>query len=165
MQTRIGVIFVSRRNSLRSILAEACLEHLDPKRRFAACSCGQPGQLSRSVHPAAIGALSSAGIPVPTQTPRSWDELLRSGLHGIEFVITLDPAVQQLEPRWPGQPDEAVWEYPDAAGGDSLEQTAHAAIQTLFSLKRRLELLVSLPMHGADKSALRSDVRDLAYMR
>jgi arsenate reductase (thioredoxin) len=165
MKPRIGVIFVSRRNSLRSILAQACLENLDSKRRFAACSCGQPGQISRSVHPAAIGALNSAGIPVPSQPPRNWDELVRSGLHGIEFVILLDPALQPLEPRWPGQPDEAVWDYPDAAAGDNPEQTAHAAIQTLFSLKRRLELLVSLPMNGADKGALRSDVRDLAYMR
>jgi protein-tyrosine-phosphatase len=165
MQTRIGVVFVSRRNSLRSILAEACLGYLDPKRRFAACSCGQPGQISRSVHPAAIGALGSAGMSLPLHQPRSWDELLRSGLHGAEFVITLDLSVQPLQPRWPDQPDEAVWEFPDAAAGENPEDVAHAAIQTLYSLKRRLELLVSLPMRGADKSALRSDVRDLAYMR
>jgi arsenate reductase len=35
----------------------------------------------------------------------------------------------------------------------------------LYSLRRRLELLVSLPMAGTDKSALHADVRDLAHLR
>ena len=51
-----------------------------------------------------------------------------------------------------------------AYGGDP-ERVAHEAIQMLFSLRRRLELLVSLPLHGGDRAAVRSDVRDLGYMR
>lgn len=42
---------------------------------------------------------------------------------------------------------------------------AHAAIQMLYALRRRLELFVNLPLHGADRAAIRSDVRDLAHMR
>jgi arsenate reductase (thioredoxin) len=165
MDRRIGVIFVSQRNSLRSILAEACLAYLDKRQRFSALSCGQPGQIGPAAHPAAIGALSSAGIPIPQKPTRSWDDLLRSGLSRADFVITLEPSVQETEPRWPGQPDAAVWEYPDIVAGEDPEQTALSAIQMLYSLKRRLELLVSLPMEGVDKGALRSDVRDMAYMR
>ena len=146
-------------------MAEACLAHLDKKQRFSVRSCGQPGQTTPAAHPAAIGALSSAAILVPQKPPRSWDELLRSGLSRADFVITLEPSVLEAEPRWPGQPDAAVWAYPDIAAGKDPEQTAHAAIQMLYSLKRRLELLVSLPMQGVDKGALRSDVRDMAYMR
>ncbi|RTQ36719.1 protein tyrosine phosphatase [Variovorax gossypii] len=164
MQKRIGVIFVSRRNSLRSILAEACLAHLDPK-RFSASSCGQPGQVAREFHPAAVAALKSASIPVPNRLPRSWDELARSNAPVADFVITLDAATELRQPRWPGQPDAALWEYPDVAGGADPDKVAHDAIQTLFSLRRRLELLVSLPMQGADRSAVRSDVRDLGYLR
>jgi arsenate reductase len=164
MQKRIGVIFVSRRNSLRSILAEACLAHLDSQ-RFAALSCGQPGQVGRDYHPAAVGALHSASIPLPQHGPRSWDELARSSSPVAEFVITLDAATEARQPPWPGQPDGALWDYPDVAGGGDPERVAHEAIQMLFSLRRRLELLVSLPLHGGDRAAVRSDVRDLGYMR
>ncbi|MGJ7530259.1 protein tyrosine phosphatase [Variovorax sp. GB1P17] len=164
MQKRIVVTFVSRRNSLRSILAEACLAHLDPG-RFSAHSCGQPGQVAGAIHPAAIGALLSASMSVPTRGLRSWDELARSNSVVADFIITLDADCQPLQPSWPGQPDAALWAYPDVAAGKDTEETAHAAIQMLFSLRRRLELLVSLPMHGADRAAVRSDVRDLGYMR
>lgn len=164
MQKRIGVIFVSRRNSLRSILAEACLTHLDPK-RFSASSCGQPGQVAREFHPAAIAALKSASIPLPDRQPRGWDELARANAHVADFVITLDESTEPRQPSWPGQPDAALWAYPDVLDGRDPDRIAHDAVHMLFSLRRRLELLVSLPMQGADRSAVRSDVRDLGYMR
>jgi protein-tyrosine-phosphatase len=164
MQKRIGVIFVSRRNSLRSILAEACLTHLDPK-RFSASSCGQPGQVAREIHPAAIAALKSASIPLPDRQPRGWDELARANAHPADFIITLDESTEPRQPSWPGQPDAALWAYPDVLDGRDPDRIAHDAVHMLFSLRRRLELLVSLPMQGADRSAVRSDVRDLGYMR
>lgn len=164
MQKRIGVIFVSRRNSLRSILAEACLVHLDPK-RFSASSCGQPGHVRQEFHPAAFSALHSAGIPVPVHAPRSWDELARSSSPKADFIITLDATTEARQPPWPGQPDAALWAYPDVAAGDDPGKLAHDAVQLLYSLRRRLELLVSLPLHGGDRAAVRSDVRDLGYLR
>ncbi|MDM0079637.1 protein tyrosine phosphatase [Variovorax sp. J31P179] len=166
MQKRIGVVFVSRRNTLRSILAEACLRHLDRERRFAAYSCGQPGQVGRTVHPAAATALAIAAIAVPPTPPRSWDDLVRLSSLRADFVISLDPAVEELEPRWPGQPAMAEWAYPDlAATGAEAGDMSHSATLMLLSLRRRLELLVSLPMAGTDKSALNADVRDLAHLR
>ncbi|PLC07151.1 protein tyrosine phosphatase [Variovorax sp. RO1] len=165
MQQRIEVVFVSRRNSLRSVLAEACLAHLDSK-RFAARSCGQPGRLAADVHPAAVEALGSAGMALPTSPPRSWDLLARAGSLRADVVITLDPSLEPLQPRWPGQPDAALWPYPDVAGaGTGPDDAAHGAIQVLYSLRRRLELLINLPLLGADRSALRSDIRDMAHMR
>ncbi|MDN8617992.1 hypothetical protein [Variovorax ginsengisoli] len=44
--------------------------------------------------------------------------------------------------------------YQDVAANDN------AAIQTLYSLRRRLELLVNLPWRGLDRAA----VRDLAHL-
>lgn len=160
---KIGVVFVSRRSSLRSILAEACLLHLG-RERFSVQSCGQPGQIARSAHPAALGALSSAGIAQPQKALCSWDELARFSAPRADFIITLDPSVEPLEPRWPGQPDAALWPYADVAAIDSVDEAAHAALQMLYSLRRRLELLVSLPLHGLDRAAVRSDVRDLGHM-
>lgn len=162
MQRRIAVIFVSRRDSLRAVLAKACLAHLGAK-RFGAHSCGQPGQIARTVHPAALEALQAAGIAPPAETPRSWDELLRSGASAADFVITLDAATLDLQPRWPGQPDAALWAFPDLAASEG-GASPQAATQMLFALRRRLELLISLPMQGADRAAIRSDLRDLAHL-
>jgi arsenate reductase len=117
------------------------------------------------LHPAAVGALASAGIPVPSMHPRGWDELARASSHRADFVITLDEATLAFQPSWPGQPAAALWAFPDAAALVRPEEAAHAAIQMLYALRRRLELMISLPLHGADAAAMRSDVRDLAHLQ
>lgn len=121
--------------------------------------------IADTIHPAAIGALSSEGMPVPTHLPCDWDDLMRTKSAQAEFAITLDEATSLSQPRWPGQPDSALWALPDAVGIGDPEAVAYAAIRTLYALRRRLELFVNLPLHGADRAAIRSDVRDLAHMR
>lgn len=160
---RFRVVFISPRNSLRSVIAEACLLHL-AKQRFIATSCGQPGRLDRAIHPAAIGALSSASIEIPAGSPKSWDALIRSGAPIADFVITLDDEVASFAPRWPGQPEVATWSFPDIAGGAGAEEMGISAIRMLHLLRRRLELLINLPLAGPDRHAIRSDVRDLAHL-
>jgi arsenate reductase len=161
---RFAVIFVSRRNSLRSVLAQACLAHLGAD-RFVAHSCGHPAYLSDRIHPAAVAALGGAGIPVPHWEPRGWDEMSRSGAPQANFIITLDEWTLAAQPSWRGQPDSALWAFPDAAALDGARDVEAAALQMLYALRRRLELLISLPLQGADRSAVRSDVRDLAHMQ
>lgn len=104
-------------------------------------------------------------MPIPVHTPRDWNALMRTNATRAEFVITLAEATSSFQPKWPGQPDSALWAFPDVAGIDDAEAVAHAAIQMLYALRRRLELFVNLPLHGADRAAVRSDVRDLAHMR
>jgi protein-tyrosine-phosphatase len=161
---RFVVIFVSRRNSLRSVLAQACLAKLGAD-RFIAHSCGHPAHVSDQIHPAAITALSSAGIPVPLLQPRGWDEMTRSSSPHANFIITLDESTLPVQPSWPGQPDSALWAFPDIAALDNPGEIDQAAVQMLYALRRRLELLISLPLHGADRAAVRSDVRDMAHMQ
>lgn len=162
MKERFRVVFVSQRNSLRSVVAHACLVHL-ARKRFIVASCGQPGFIAKSVHPAAVGALNSASIAIPADAPQSWDRLIRSGAPVADFVIALDEEVAALAPRWPGQPDLATWSFPDIASVIDAEQMGIAAIKMLFALHRRLELFSNLPLAGSDRSAIRSDVRDLAH--
>ena len=161
MATRI--IFVSKRNSLRSILAQAVLAHIAAD-RFSAVSCGNPKHVAESIHPAAVRALTTAGIAVPQVRPRGWNDLARAGAPRVDFVITLDEPTQLLEPNWPGQPYSALWSFPDAAASDDAERAAQGTLQILYGLRRRLELLTSLPLHGADPAAIRSDIRDLGHM-
>lgn len=158
------VIFVSQRNSLRSVLARACLEHVS-KGRFRAYSCGRPGLLAPGPHELALQAIDTAGIALRHDRQYEWNEFARPGAQRADFVITMDEGVQSMTPRWAGQPDTALWAYPDLVGGATGEEDPlKAANAMLMSLRRRLEILSSLPMRDPDRATLRSDVRDLAYL-
>ncbi|SFM64040.1 Protein-tyrosine-phosphatase [Variovorax sp. OV329] len=131
---------------------------------FAAESCGQPGQLAKAIHPAALASLENARIPLATAGPRPWTDFTRTSAPRMDFVVTLDEKVLTSEPSWPGQPISALWSFEDVAAVDDPARASHAAMQTLFALQRRLELLINLPLQHSDASALRSDLRDLGRM-
>ncbi|CAN7713146.1 protein tyrosine phosphatase [Acidovorax sp. LjRoot66] len=158
------VVFVSQRNSFRSVLARACLEHVG-KGRFKAYSCGNPSRLASEPHDLALHAIRTAGIPLRQDKQHDWNEFARLGAMKAQFVITLDATVQDLTPKWSGQPDTALWAYPDLVGdATGTVDLQRAASVMLLSLRRRLEILSSLPMTHGDRTALRHDVRDLGYL-
>ena len=160
----ITVLFVSRENAVRSILAEACLTQLG-KGRFKALSCGVPGQTDRPVPQAVLDVLAASAIPSKGLHAKSWTDFIRSGAPRLNFVISLDAATVSLHPSWPGQPDTALWSCAPVLTEDhAVSDLKPVVLQTLYSLRRRLELLVALPMHGLDRAALHSDIRDMAYM-
>ena len=159
-----SLLFVSRRNSFRSVLAQAYLTHIGGH-AFVAESCGQPGEVSGAFHPAAVAALQVARIPLPAQPPKSWTELLQKGRPRLDIVVTLDERTITSQPGWPGQPINALWAFEDAASSYDLDSgNSRPAMQVLFALQRRLDLLVSLPLHGGDPTAIRADLRDLGRM-
>jgi arsenate reductase len=164
MRLTTHVLFVSSENTARSILAEACLNQLG-KGRFRAFSCGSPEQIGGPVPPFILDVLTTAQIPIDGLQSKSWTEYTRIGAPRMDFVIALDQTTVHLHPRWPGQPVTALWNYPAVlySGGTDVAMRP-VALQTLYSIRRRLELLVALPMHGIDSTALRDDVRDMAHM-
>jgi arsenate reductase len=82
----------------------------------------------------------------------------------MDLVITVcDNAAGEVCPYWPGQPATAHWGYPDPSAGEGTEaEKLEAFRQTLYALKRRLELLVSLPTEKLEKTMLQGTARDLA---
>ena len=82
----------------------------------------------------------------------------------MDLVITVcDNAAGEVCPYWPGQPATAHWGFADpsdAVGGD--EAKIEAFKQTLFQIKRRLELFTSLPAASLSKIALETSARELA---
>lgn len=134
------------------------------RHHFIAHFCGQPGFVERSIHPAALRALDGARIPVPAAPPRSWSELWRTGPLRLDIVVMLDEKVMGNVPSWPGQPISALWVLEDAAALADPGEAERTAMRNLYSLQRRLELLVNLPLGRADPSAIRSDLRDLGRM-
>ena len=83
----------------------------------------------------------------------------------MDFVISLDEDYTSQQPIWPGQPETAVWAFPALVQRKkNSTDVAIATLQTLHSLRRRIELLVSLHSKGHQRSDLRHDLRDMAHL-
>jgi len=82
----------------------------------------------------------------------------------MDLVITVcDNAAGEVCPYWPGQPSTAHWGYPDPSAGEGTDaQKLEAFRQTLHALKRRLNILISLPHAKLEKALLQTTARDLA---
>lgn len=162
-QQPLNVLFLCTHNSARSILAEAILNHIG-RGRFKAYSAGSSPRDNQQPHPLGLQVLQNAGISVAGLYSKSWDEFSSPGAPHMDLVITVcDNAAGEVCPYWPGQPATAHWGYSDPSAGDA--DDAHkleAFRQTMLALKRRLELMVSLPAAKLEKNMLQSTARDMA---
>ena len=111
--------FVSRRNSARSVMAEAVV-NLQGKGRFRAYSAAV--EPSAAVDPVAIEVLQHAGYATEGLHPNHWREFTGANAPVLDFVFTLsDTASRDVFPTWPGTPVSSHWRYPDptkASGED-----------------------------------------------
>jgi arsenate reductase (thioredoxin) len=154
------VLFLCTHNSARSILAEAILNHIG-RGHFKAYSAGSSPRENQQPHPLGLQVLKSAGISVDGLRSKSWDEFGKPDAPRMDLVITVcDNAAGEVCPHWPGRPATAHWGYPDPSAGDG--EKLEAFRQTLHALKRRLELLISLPAEKLEQTLLQSAARDLA---
>lgn len=158
-----NVLFVSRHNAARSLLAEACLRHLG-QGLVRAYSCGDPALIADAPSPWAILALQTAGIPSDNLRCKAWTEFAKSGSPKMDFVISLDAETAHYHPAWRDQPETALWAYPSLSTGKAAHRdNGLAAVHILMSLQRRIELLISLHQRVERHSDLRHDLRDLAH--
>jgi arsenate reductase (thioredoxin) len=159
----INVLFLCTHNSARSILAEAALNHMAGG-RFRAYSAGSSPRTNQQPNPMALEVLRKAGIATEGLHSKSWDAFGQPGAPHMDLVITVcDNAAGEVCPYWPGQPATAHWGYPDPSESQgSPEQKVEAFRQTLHAIRRRLELLVNLPLASVDKLTLQTQARDLA---
>ena len=159
----LNVLFLCTHNSARSILAEAVLNDLGAG-RFRAFSAGSSPRPNQQPHPMALQALEKAGIDTTGLRSKSWDEFGGADASPMDLVITVcDNAAGEVCPYWPGQPATAHWGYADPSeveGTDAQRQEAFR--QTLHAIRRRMELLVSLPAARLDKMVLASTARALS---
>ena len=155
-----NVLFVCTGNSARSVLAEGLLNHLGAG-RFKAYSAGS--QPVGRVNPFALAALQALGISDAGFRSKSWDEFAAPGAPVLNFIFTVcDSAAGESCPFWPGQPMTAHWGLPDpAAVQGSNDDKARAFMATALALKRRLELMLALPMPALDALATRQALQDI----
>ena len=152
-----NVLFVCTGNSARSIIAEALLNSLG-RGQFKAHSAGS--HPTGIVNPIALETLERLRIPADGSRSKSWDEFSASGAPELDFVFTVcDKAAGEMCPAWPGQPMTAHWGVPDPAAVEGSEEDKYRAFGEVATvLKRRIELLLSLPLSSLDKLSLQKEV-------
>ncbi|MES2245192.1 MAG: arsenate reductase ArsC [Pseudomonadota bacterium] len=159
----LNVLFLCTHNSARSILAEAALNHIG-KGRFQAFSAGSSPRENQQPNPMALQVLTNAGIPTEGLRSKSWDEFGKPDSPHMDLVITVcDNAAGEVCPYWPGQPATAHWGYADPSEVEGDEAKKREAFrQTLFAIRRRLELLINLPPEKLERAMVQQAARDLA---
>lgn len=157
-----NVLFVCTGNSARSILAEGLMNHLG-QGRFRAWSAGSAPR--GSVHPLALDTLAALHVATPAggYRSKSWDEFAQSDAPRMDFVFTVcDNAAGEVCPVWPGQPMTAHWGQPDPAAVTSDEAAQRQAFRdAAHALKRRIELLLALPIDKLAPLSLKAQLDDI----
>ena len=155
-----NVLFICTHNSARSILAEAILNSAG-RGGFVAHSAGS--QPRGEIHPLALATLAKLRLPTDGYRSKSWGEFALPEAPPMDFVVTVcDNAAGEPCPVWPGQPMTAHWGVPDPSavqGGD--DERAQAFWNAATLLKRRIDLMLALPLASLDRLSLQREVRDI----
>jgi arsenate reductase len=153
-----NVLFLCTGNSARSIMAEALLGVLG-KGRFGVYSAGSHPK--GYVEPLAAEIATNLGYPAEKLRSKSWNDYARPGAPRMDFVITVcNDAAGEVCPIWPGHPIAAHWGVPDPAAVEGDEDVRRAAFRDAFAtLRRRVELLIALPVEKLDRLAREQHLR------
>jgi arsenate reductase (thioredoxin) len=155
-----NALFICTGNSARSIIAEGLMNQLGGG-RFRAYSAGS--HPSGTVNPFALQTLTKLRIPADGFRSKNWDEFARPDAPLFDFVFTVcDNAAGETCPIWPGQPMTAHWGVPDPAAFEgSDDQKANVFMGTAVALKRRIELMLALPLASLDAMAIQREIKDI----
>ena len=159
-KTSYNVLFICTGNSARSILAEALLNHAGHG-RFKAYSAGS--HPTGIVNPGALEALRVMGVPASGARSKNWDEFATPGAPAMDFIFTVcDSAAGEVCPVWPGHPMTAHWGMPDPAANQGTEEETRLAFRdAAVTVKRRINLMLSLPLSTLDSMATKRELRDI----
>ena len=165
MTKPLNILFLCTHNSARSILAEALLNDMSPL-RFKAYSAGSSPRDNQQPNPLGLHVLQNAGVSTEGLRSKSWDEFATPDAPQMDLIITVcDNAAGEVCPIWPGHPATAHWGYPDPSEGEGTdEEKLEAFKQTMFMIRRRLEILTNLPHEKLQMSALQSTADELARL-
>lgn len=154
------VLFICTGNSARSILAEGLLNHLGRGHYIAHSAGSHPNGV---VNPYALSTLKTLHIPSEGLRSKNWDEFSQPGAPVLDYVFTVcDNAAGEMCPVWPGQPMTAHWGVPDPAAFEGTdEEKARVFMSTAVTLKRRIELMLSLPIKSLDSMAIQREITDI----
>ena len=154
-----NVLFLSNRNSARSIFAEAALNRMGHG-HFVGFSAG--------LHPAshldelAVDVLKVAEYPTEGLHPKHWKEFAKADAPPLDFVFTLcDLEAGEPLPHWPGRPVTGDWRYPDPVRLDDQGERRSALAAILGGIERQLLAFMQLPFRSLDEISLRERLKEL----
>jgi arsenate reductase (thioredoxin) len=158
----LNVLFLCTGNSARSILAEALINHpAIGQGKFRGYSAGShpKGQ----VHPLAEEILREHHLSADGARSKSWTEFEGPSAPALDFVFTVcDQAAAEACPLWPGQPMTAHWGIPDPAAVEGSPAEQRRAFRDAYLvLRRRIELLASLPFDTLSGLALEQRLKEI----
>ena len=153
-----NVLFLCTHNSARSVMAEALLNTIG-QGRFHAFSAGS--MPSGRVNPFALEMARTVGYLPENIRSKSWDEFAMPGAPKMDIIITVcDNAAGETCPIWPGHPATAHWGFPDPSntvGSDDAKR--HAFDKVFHAIRRRIDLLVNLPLEKIEHLALTNELK------
>jgi protein-tyrosine-phosphatase len=156
---RLRILFLSQRNSARSMMAEAIANSIG-RGQLEAFSAGV--RPSASLDPMAAEALEHAGVPLPDHPPQHVREFSAPDSPPLDFVFTLsDTAAGEAPPMWPGHPITAHWRCTDPEQFDDPDEKRRAVLRTRSELERRLRVFANLPVKSLDRMSLQAHLEQL----
>ena len=155
-----NVLFLCTGNSARSIMAEAILNVLGQGRLRAYSAGSHP---SGQVQPMARELAEAIGYDASQVRSKNWDEFSVEGAPEMDIVITVcDNAAGEACPVWLGHPALAHWGVPDPVSATGDEEDRRRAYTAAFAtLRRRIELLLSLPLSSLDRLAAQAKLGEI----
>jgi protein-tyrosine-phosphatase len=157
------LLFLSQRNSARSIMAEA-LANAIGHGEWQAFSAGV--RPAARIDPVAAEVLQHAGLETPTHAPQHVREFSAPESPPLDFVFTLsDTAAGEAPPSWPGHPITAHWRCTDPEEYDDPAEHRLALMRTRAELERRLRVFTNLPVRSLDRMSLQAQLDALGGSR
>lgn len=155
-----SVLFLSQRNSARSIMAESLLNTIS-RGKFRAYSAGV--RPASELDPIVVELLEQAQVPLPDHGPRHFSEFNSTEAPPLDFVFTLsDTAAGEVPPTWPGHPITAHWPSPDPMRfAENPAERRLTLIRARKELERRLRIFMCLPFASLDRLRAQQHVDEL----
>lgn len=150
------VLFLSQRNSARSMMAEAIANSIG-RGQLKAFSAGV--RPASAVDPMAVELMEHAGLEIPDHPPQHVRHFSAPDSPPLDFVFTLsDTAAGEAPPSWPGHPITAHWRCTDPEQFEDPAEHRLALIRTRTELERRLRVFANLPVRSLDRMSLQAHV-------
>lgn len=159
-----NVLFLCTHNAARSIMAEAILQKCGGD-RFHAYSAGSNPVVAPN--PDVIKKLRALGHDTTSLRSKSWHELTGPNAPYMNFVITLcDTLIDQTCPEFGKLAVTGAWPLPDPAKfHGSPAECATLLNEVYISLRRRIELFISLPFASLGQMAMKARLDEIGSGR
>ncbi len=151
----LNVLFLCKRNTARSIIAEALLNRLG-QGRFKAFSAGSDP--ADAIHPYTVDLMKNLNYGLDDQFPKKMESISEE----MDFVFTVcDETSIDDCPAFRGEPMSANWEVPDPIKCEGTEAEKRLAFSEAYRmLNNRISIFVNLPL-SSDRAKLQGQLDDI----